>query len=215
MLFEARVVAHWLSTSTCVACVTACRAPPPTFDSFDDSSSESAATANGTSVGGTTGSSTGDTSTGSEDPCALGDLGDFLSCEVPEGCESVQIVGDCGSPPELNTLVYAECLLEALRTNTVGFYEVTDTETNPNCAAYYHIIVLGDGTALTLYRGVYGKPHESARRVQLRPPDFYEACLASGEASQMAQCVRDWYVEDSCLPDACCPLAGSSFPICG
>jgi hypothetical protein len=87
-----------------------------------------------------------------------------------------------------------------------------------DCAYDEDILVLGDGTAL-VRRVVHWLPPEQSdyRRVEIRPPEFFDACSASSDPKVLYDCLSDWFVPDSCVGEPCCPAgmpSAEGWPTC-
>jgi hypothetical protein len=102
----------------------------------------------------------------------------------------------------------------ALRDGREGFVEIW-VGGDEWCPWKDQIVILGDGTAVFVRddesegssEGA-GDPPQSSRRVQIRPPDYFEQCLETDDPLVAATCLHDWYSEETCAPANCCGLPG-------
>jgi hypothetical protein len=143
------------------------------------------------------------------------DLGEY-ACPIGFPCTSVRIGdGSCVDLPEGEGLrLYGDpaCVLGMLRDGTTGnFFVDVCPATSPPLTDY--VTVLGDGTAdLARVRAATQSPtnewfyRDPDRRIIVKPPEFFDACIGSEDLSLVLECLTTWYEPELCMPDACCPV---------
>jgi len=86
--------------------------------------------------------------------------------------------------------------------------EMGSVAAEANCAWFDRVIVIGDGTAVMRREdGNFGQPYHS-RRVEIKPAAFFEQCRASTDPTVVTDCMREWFVPDTCIAPVCCPVGG-------
>jgi hypothetical protein len=125
------------------------------------------------------------------DPCAL-----EAFCGGPQLCSDYASVvpSTCGNQEDVLTGPWM-CVLGVLRDRQYSMVQL-----NYGCVEFPTVEVvqsLGDGTAL-LRRSETTGAVSPVRRVRIKPPEFFDPCLASEDPSVVKQCF-DW-AEPECIP---------------
>ena len=127
----------------------------------------------------------------------------LAACAVNRVEYSDPLVCDLG---EAHALEGYQCSLLSLRDNVSSLLVISLC--GGTCGYDDTVYVLGDGTAI--YQRRHCLPPEEPlivepfRRVTVRAPEFFQACLDGGDVAAVA-CLSDWFEPGSCVPGACCP----------
>jgi hypothetical protein len=174
--------------------------------STDDGTSSETSSAATTSVDTSSGSST--TGAGDTDGCVqpCGAVLGATQCDdarIPPGVDD----GTCGGTPML--VGDWQCALAMFASGEPGRLDI-GVKTAPGqievpCSYYDRIYMLGDGTAI--YERELND-RAPVLRVEVRPPEYFEACLASEDPEVVAPCFTDWFAAEYCVQLECCPSDG-------
>lgn len=103
-------------------------------------------------------------------------------------------------------------VFDALTGNSPIAFEIEmgSAAAESHCAWFDDVIVIGDGSAIMRRTFQTGAPTFS-RRVEIKPPSFLEECKALTDPTEITNCMREWFVPDTCIAPLCCP-GGDHYP---
>lgn len=138
------------------------------------------------------------------------DLG--LGCEAQLGCAGLATcdvtfpqAGLFPTPPDAPVEGSLDCVVDHLLGTEPVRVEVLFSD-GGMLQGGDTILVYGDGTAARRYfqlGEIFERPYQ---RVEIRPPEHFEACRNSADTTVLRACLTDWFVPDTCVGDVCCPL---------
>jgi len=150
------------------------------------------------------------TSAGQEN-CELAELLVELQCPVLELCDGGAGATTCFMD-EVETFGDWRCVAEAMRDGTAGTFALEFDSGFPpqTCPSErsFQIMLLGDGTAY------YNFDATTYYRVNVRPPEHFQTCLEIGTPEAVNECLRDWFLPEACIMEACCPIPDAPLPAC-
>jgi len=129
-------------------------------------------------------------------------------CGLPNTCIGfgAGVVWTCGSST-YEFMGELQCVLQSLQGGVRGSLGIGvggDT-----CGYVDEIWLLGDRTAVFIrsWQREDGLSSEDPpRRVRLREPAFFDACVAGQEDSAIRDCLMDWFDPDIPVDGECCPV---------
>jgi hypothetical protein len=143
------------------------------------------------------------------DSTSMGELGceaEFFLCPI-EISFRAGAFDSCLSTQE--SVYDAQRVFDALVAETPLSFEIQMSSSSPDseCASLDSVLVIGDGTAVTSRStgAQFGKPVYT-RRVEIKPPAFFESCAATDDPTALTVCLREWFVPDTCIAPLCCPV---------
>jgi len=122
----------------------------------------------------------------------------------------VQYLPDGECSVSASTVVSGDltCIFTAFRDGVPGGFPV-DT-CGDECGQRDEVIILGDGTAVLERTNCppndVPPTTDRPRRVAVKPPDFFQTCLGTSDASLLVTCLTEWFEPASCVRGACCPV---------
>jgi len=142
------------------------------------------------------------------------------SAGEPLGCEQEAYFGACGLDVAFRATAFDTCLdvqesvyfatnvFDALTGDTpVAFWiEMGSIAFDSDCGYMDEVLVIGDGTAvMRRVGGQFGEASYS-RRVEIKPSSFFDECRSTTDPTALTNCLREWFVLDTCIAPLCCPV---------